>query len=75
MLQPWFEAVSETPAAQEKVLDRLLADYARTEDGRQHGASNIDNIDDYRRAYPQRDYPAFKPLLETPQVVNPNSFR
>jgi hypothetical protein len=64
MLQPWYDAVSETPAAQERVLDRLLADYARTEDGRQHGASHIDDIGDYRRAYPQRDYLAFKPLLE-----------
>ena len=64
MLQPWYDAVSETPVAQERVLDRLLADYARTEDGRQHGASHIDSIEDYRRTYPQRDYLAFKPLLE-----------
>jgi len=64
LLKPWYDALTDPQAAQEGVLHRLLADYARTTDGRQHGASQIDNIEDYRRAYPSRDYPAYKPLLD-----------
>jgi len=64
LLQPWHEAVNDPVAAQEKVLDRLLADYAQTVYGRQHGAVNIDNIEDYRRAFPVADYETYKPLID-----------
>lgn len=64
LLQPWYDALADPATAQEGVLHRLLADYARTADGRQHGASHIDNVDDFRRAYPARDYLAYKPLLD-----------
>ncbi len=64
LLQPWHDALANPATAQERVLHRLLADYARTADGRQHGAAHIDGIDDYRRAFPSRSYEAFKPLLD-----------
>ncbi|MGB3712987.1 MAG: GH3 auxin-responsive promoter family protein [Candidatus Promineifilaceae bacterium] len=64
ILQPWYDALANPAAAQERVLHRLLADYARTADGRQHGAAHIDTIDDYRRAFPSRSYETFKLLLD-----------
>jgi len=64
LLQPWYDAISDPSTAQERVLHRLIKDYARTVDGRQHGISQIDTIEDYRRAYPIRGYEAFKPLLD-----------
>lgn len=64
MLNPWKDAVSDPANAQERVLHGLLADYARTEDGRQHGAAYIDTVSDYRDAFPVRDYASFKPLLD-----------
>jgi hypothetical protein len=51
LLQPWHEAVKDPPKAQQEVLHRLLKDYARTDYGAQHGAAQIDGLDDYRRAF------------------------
>jgi hypothetical protein len=44
-------------------LGRLLTDYAQTEYGKQHGAANIESIEDYRRAFPVATYEDFKPVL------------
>jgi hypothetical protein len=63
-LGPWHEAVASPWDAQEQVLHRLLVDYARTGYGAQHGASNIENIDDYRRAFPTQGYEDFKPIID-----------
>jgi len=63
MLNPWFDALSDPAKAQERVLHRLLEDYAVTDDGRQHGASNIESLEDYRRAYPARNYETYKPVI------------
>ncbi len=64
-LQPWHEAVNDPAKAQEAVLHRLLQIYAQTEYGRQHGASQIATIADYRRAFPITTYDAdYKPLIQ-----------
>ncbi|MDX1416521.1 MAG: GH3 auxin-responsive promoter family protein [Candidatus Promineifilaceae bacterium] len=64
LLQPWFTSVADPVQAQEDLLHRLLADYAQTQYGRQHGAQNIDTIEDYRRAFPIKTYVEYKPLIE-----------
>jgi hypothetical protein len=65
LLQPWRDAVADPAKAQEAVLHRLLKTYARTEYGAHHGASQIESIDDYRRAFPVGTYDAhFKPLIQ-----------
>lgn len=64
LLQPWFDAVDDPPAAQERILHDLLAGYAQTRYGQAHGAENIDTIADYRRAFPIQDYTAYKPLID-----------
>jgi hypothetical protein len=63
-LQPWQAAAADPPAAQQAVLDRLVKDYARTGYGRQQGAANIDNLQDYRRAFPVATYADYQPLIE-----------
>jgi hypothetical protein len=63
-LDPWHRAVADPASAQEAVLHRLLADYARTRDGRDHHAGAVETLDDYRRAYPIRTYEDFKPTIE-----------
>ena len=63
-LQPWHEAASEPEKAQQEVLHRLLKIYAQTEYGRQHGASNVETLEDYRRAFPAMTYDDYKPLIE-----------
>ncbi len=64
MLHPWHQAIENPAKAQEDVLHRLLKDYAQTEYGRQHGAGNIETIEDYRLAFPVATYEDFKPLIE-----------
>ncbi len=62
-LTPWHVAVADPAAAQEAVLQRLLAEYARTRYGREHGAAQVGSLSDYRRAFPEADYEAYQPLI------------
>ena len=65
LLQPWHDAVENPATAQEEVLHRLLKGYAQTEYGAQHGASQIETVEDYRRAFPIGTYDEhFKPLVQ-----------
>ncbi len=63
MLQPWDQALLDPAASQQSVLNGLLADYAKTEYGRQRGAAEITSIDDYRRRFPVATYDDFKPII------------
>jgi hypothetical protein len=64
LLRPWHEAVEDPQSAQEKVLRRLLDGYARTRHGAEHGAGEVETIEEYRAAFPVVDYEEFKPLIE-----------
>jgi hypothetical protein len=63
-LQPWHEAIACPADAQEAVLHRYLAIYAQTGYGNQHGASHIQTVDDFRRAFPISTYESYKPLIQ-----------
>ena len=56
MLKPWHEAVADPAPAQEAVLHKLVVDFAKTRYGKEHGAENIETLDDYRRAFPVTPY-------------------
>jgi hypothetical protein len=64
LLQPWHDAVANPAKAQHEVLNRLLGDYVQTDYGTQHGAAQIDTIDDYRRSFPVSTYEEYKPLIQ-----------
>ncbi len=63
-LQPWHDAVAVPVGAQEAVLHSLLQSYAQTDYGSQHGATQIQTINDYRRAFPVATYEDYKPLIQ-----------
>ena len=63
-LQPWHESIADPESAQKKVLRVLLGHYGQTEYGREHGALNIETIDDFRRAFPVVSYEDYKPLMQ-----------
>ncbi|HJW90325.1 MAG TPA: GH3 auxin-responsive promoter family protein [Anaerolineales bacterium] len=63
-LAPWQAAVANPIKAQEEILHNLLRDYAQTDYGAGHGASQIDTIEDYRRAFPIATYPDYKPVID-----------
>ncbi len=64
MLQPWHEAVENPDKAQDAVLKRLIPDYVKTRYGSDHGAENIETIEDFRRAFPIATYEDYKPLIQ-----------
>jgi hypothetical protein len=64
MLQPWEQSLRTPGEAQQAVLHQLLKDYARTQYGAAHGASNIDALEDYRRAFPIASYAEYKPVID-----------
>jgi hypothetical protein len=63
-LKPWHDAVQDPKSAQEAVLKRLLAGYAQTRYGAQHGAGQVTTVEEYRAAFPVTNYEEFKPLIE-----------
>jgi hypothetical protein len=63
-LEPWHKAVADPDAAQEAVLHNLVSDYAKTKYGLQHGAENIDTLQDYQRAFPVSSYEDYKGLID-----------
>jgi hypothetical protein len=64
LLQPWHDAVANPAKAQEDVLHRFLHIYAQTDYGKRHGGSQIETIEDYRRAFPVATYEDYKPLID-----------
>lgn len=63
-LQPWHAAIAEPAKTQAEVLHRLLQDFAKTKYGQQHEAEHIQNLADYRQAFPVTNYESYKPLIE-----------
>ncbi|MCK4451588.1 MAG: GH3 auxin-responsive promoter family protein, partial [Anaerolineae bacterium] len=64
LLQPWHEAVGDPAKTQQQVLHHLLEGYAQTDYGAQHGAAQIETIEDYRRAFPVATYEDYQPLIQ-----------
>nr|HID14261.1 hypothetical protein [Anaerolineae bacterium] len=62
-VQPWYDGLEDPAAAQQAVLERLLADYARTGYGREHSAAEVRTTADYRRAFPVVTYADLEPLI------------
>jgi hypothetical protein len=64
LVQSWHDAVNDPAKVQQEVLHRLLKIYVQTDYGAQHGAANIETVEDYRRAFPIAPYEGYKPLIE-----------
>ena len=63
-LQPWYESIKDPGRTQQQVLHRLLEDYSQTKYGAQNGASQIDTLEDYRRAFRVSSYEDYRPLIQ-----------
>lgn len=64
-LDPWHNALADPRKSQEEVLHRLLTDYAKTRYGQDHGAANIDTLEDFRRSFPIANYDQdYKPIIQ-----------
>jgi hypothetical protein len=56
--------VQDPAKAQEAVLHRLLLIYAQTGYGQEQGAGQIENLADFRRAFPVAAYEDYRPLID-----------
>ena len=63
-LQPWHDAVSDPKKAQEEILDKLIKIYAKTRYGVDHGTSNIETVEDFRKSFPIKNYEEYKPIIQ-----------
>jgi len=63
-IQPWHDAVANPEKAQQDVLHSLLHIYGQTEYGIEHDAAHIQNMEDYRKAFPVATYEDYKPLIQ-----------
>ena len=69
-VQPWQESLVDPATAQNRVLQSLLKVYAVTEYGSKYGASQIQTLGDFRRAFPVVSYDDYKPLIQQVMAGN-----
>jgi len=70
-VQSWKDSLSNPQQAQQKALKSCLSAYSQTEYGEKHGASQIKNLEEYRRAFPINTYDDYQPLIR--QVMSGNT--
>jgi hypothetical protein len=63
IIGPWYESLENPQKAQKQVLDELLKEYAKTDYGKTHNASEIQETSDYRKNFPVIDYKGLLPYL------------
>jgi hypothetical protein len=63
IIKPWYDSLENPQKAQEKTLQELLEKYAKTEYGKSHDASNIEDITEYQLKFPRIDYKGLTPYL------------
>ena len=69
-VQPWQEALGNPVGAQQRVLESLLKTYGATEYGARYGASTIQTLADFRKAFPVVTYDQYKPLIQQVMAGN-----
>jgi hypothetical protein len=63
IIGPWYESLENPQKAQEQVLGELLKEYAKTDYGKTHNASEIGGTGDYRKNFPTIDYKGLLPYF------------
>lgn len=64
-LEPWHRSIADPASSQDAVLHNLVSDYSKTRYGQEHGAGNIETLEDYRRAFPVANYDHdYKAIIE-----------
>jgi hypothetical protein len=60
---PWYESLENPQKAQEQVLGELIKEYAKTDYGKSHNASEVEGITDYQKSFPVIDYKGLLPYF------------
>ena len=63
IIGPWYESLENPQKAQEQVVGELIKEYAKTDYGKSHNASEVEGIIDYQKSFPVIDYKGLLPYL------------
>jgi hypothetical protein len=63
IIGPWYESLENPQKAQAQVLGELIKEYAKTDYGKSHHASEIGGITDYQESFPAIDYKGLLPYF------------
>lgn len=74
LIGSWYDSLGNPEASQHQLLLDLLNEYAKTDYGRNHQASNTETIDDFRNNFPTLDYNRLNPYLSEVMKGNYISF-
>lgn len=64
IVEPWYASLSDPGRTQENALRTLLEGYSTTGYGREHGATKVEGIEDYRKSFPIVDYRRLSPYFQ-----------
>ena len=63
IVNPWHESLKNPAEAQQKVLEKLLKGYAKTDYGKSHGAEEIEDGSSFRSSFSSINYAGLRPYL------------
>jgi hypothetical protein len=63
IIGPWYESLENPQKAQAQVLGELIKEYAKTDYGKSHHASEIGGITGYQKNFPAIDYKGLLPYF------------
>ena len=70
IVNPWHEALKRPAEAQQKILEKLLIDYAKTDYGKAHAANETEDGSAFRANFPKINYAGLQPYLEEVKTGN-----
>jgi len=70
IVYPWHEALKNPAEAQQKVLEKLLEGYAKTDYGKNHSAHEVKDAATFRANFPKINYAGLRPYLEEVKAGN-----
>ena len=63
LVEPWYSSLADPKASQTAVLNVLLDGYRRTAYGKEHGASSVSGIEEFRSSFPVSNYETLSPYI------------
>jgi hypothetical protein len=70
IVSPWHEALKNPAEAQQKILEKLIEGYAKTDYGKSRSASEIKDASTFRANFPTIDYAGLRLYLEEVKAGN-----
>jgi hypothetical protein len=63
LLEPWYSSLKDPDTSQNVTLNILLEGYRKTAYGKEHHASSVNGVEEFRRSFPISNYATFSPYI------------